>query len=132
MIPDIVWLNQFGTSSADQAAGVAVDEAGNAHVTGGVRSALSGQTSYGGDDAYIVKFAEDATPPITTTSQNPPANANGWNNSDVTVSLTATDNPDGSEVKEIHYSINDGPETVVPGASASILLSTEGIYTIAY
>jgi hypothetical protein len=38
----------------------------------------------------------------------------------------------GSGVKETHYSIDGGPETVVPGASASFAVSSEGIHTVTY
>lgn len=34
----------------------------------------------------------DTTPPVISTSQTPLPNANGWNNTDVTVNFTATDN----------------------------------------
>jgi hypothetical protein len=53
-----------------------------------------------------------------------------WNNTDVTVNLTATDNEGGSGVKEIHYQLNGGTEQVVSGASASITLTTGGQHTV--
>jgi hypothetical protein len=37
----------------------------------------------------------DKTPPVVTTSNAPPPNANGWNNSDVTVRFAATDSLSG-------------------------------------
>lgn len=37
----------------------------------------------------------DTTPPVITANANPPANSNGWNNSDVTVSYTCTDAASG-------------------------------------
>lgn len=81
----------------------------------------------------VTAFAVDPpAPPDTiapTTTATPEA---GWYNTDQTVSLTATDNAGGSGVKEIHYSINGGAETVVAGSSASFVLSAEGSYTISY
>jgi hypothetical protein len=72
----------------------------------------------------------DKTPPTTTGSCTPAPNANGWNNTDVTVNLTATDN--GSGVKEIHYALNGGVERIVPGASVSFSITSEGDSTVTY
>jgi len=78
--------------------------------------------------------ARDTQPPITTAQVTPPPNGNGWNNSNVTVTLTAQDNP-GGMVKQIEYSLTgaqtSGPQ-VVPGSTASISLVTEGITTVHY
>lgn len=40
----------------------------------------------------------DATPPTASPTQAPPANANGWNNTDVTVTWNWADNVDGSGI----------------------------------
>jgi|GEM_PF-1738146 len=74
----------------------------------------------------------DAIPPITTASTIPVQNANGWNNTNVTVNLISSDNLGGSGVKEIHYSVDGGAEIIVPGASASFGLSAEGNYNISF
>jgi len=42
-----------------------------------------------------VSFTVDRTPPVITVSQAPGPNANGWNNTDVTVSFQATDTLSG-------------------------------------
>jgi hypothetical protein len=84
-------------------------------------------------------LATDKTPPVTTATPNPGPNANGWNKTDVTVTLTATD-PTGtpnavilaSGVKEVHHSVNGGPEVVSPGATASLTLTAEGMHAITY
>ena len=72
----------------------------------------------------------DKTPPTTTGSCTPVPNANGWNNTDVTVNLAATDN--GSGVKEIHYALNGDTERIVPGASVSFSIASEGDITVTY
>lgn len=76
----------------------------------------------------------DLTPPVTSASAMPPPNANGWNNTSVKVMLTATDNePNGTGVKEIHYTIGANPEVVVAGGSATLPdFTSEGIYAISY
>ncbi len=51
------WTRQFGSSANDTAWGVAVDEADNAYVAGFTDGTLPGQTSSGGVDVFIVKFA---------------------------------------------------------------------------
>lgn len=77
---------------------------------------------------------EDTIPPVTQATINPPPNAAGWNNSDVTITLSATDNssPTPSGVKEIHYSVNGQAEVVVPGNSATIPISDEGEHTVQF
>lgn len=78
----------------------------------------------------------DTTPPVTTATLSPQPNAAGWNNSNVTVTLTSTDDePGGTGVKQITYSAA-GAQTIantfVNGGSASFTISTEGITTITF
>ena len=64
----------------------------------------------------------------------PPPNANGWNNSSVTVTLRATDNP-GGIVKQIEYSLSgaqSGPSQTAQGNTAVIDLAVEGITQVHY
>ena len=77
----------------------------------------------------------DLTPPTTTASISPQPNAAGWNNSDVTIALTAVDNPGGSGVAQITYSATGAqtlPSTAVGSASTSFSLSAEGVTTITF
>jgi hypothetical protein len=69
----------------------------------------------------------DATPPVTTASQAPPANGNGWNNTDVKVTLSATD--DNSGVARIEYNIDNAGWTTY---TDPVTLSTEGVHTFQY
>jgi hypothetical protein len=73
----------------------------------------------------------DTTPPTTTAVSSPAPNGDGLNNTDVTVTLTATDNPSGSGVKEIHYAVG-ADSHVIPGASAVISLTSDGTFSISY
>ena len=74
----------------------------------------------------------DVTPPLTTVSLSPPANAAGWNDAPVTVSLSATD--DDSGVQGIHLSAigaqPDGPEILATPATRTF--SAEGVTTISF
>jgi hypothetical protein len=62
-----IWTSQFGTAGLDLAYGVALDAAGNAYVTGSAAGALPGQTSAGGQDAFV--FAYDPAGLVLWTRQ---------------------------------------------------------------
>lgn len=73
------------------------------------------------------------TPPTTTASVTPPANAFGWHNGTATVLLAATDT--GSGVKEITYSATGAgalPEASVAGSAASVSVSAEGTTLLSF
>ena len=78
--------------------------------------------------------ARDTEPPHTTAHLTPAPNANGWNNSNVQITLTAQDNP-GGIVKQIEYSLS-GAQSVatqtVAGNSVVIDVLPEGLTTINY
>jgi hypothetical protein len=78
----------------------------------------------------------DAIAPTTTASASPAANAAGWNKTNVTVGLSATDNAGGSGVKEITYSASGAQtiaSTTVGGSSASgISITAEGETTLSF
>jgi len=72
----------------------------------------------------------DAIPPSSMALLSPSPNTNGWNNTNVTATITATDNPGGSGVQQITFSATGGqpiPSTNVSGSLASTTISNEGI-----
>jgi hypothetical protein len=89
-------------------------------------------------EAYIdnLEFLEegpsDSISPETTAEVSPIPNPAGWNNTDVTITLTASDDDGGSGVKEIHYQLTGAEEEIIPGDSVQIPLTTEGITTLTY
>jgi subtilisin-like proprotein convertase family protein len=78
--------------------------------------------------------ADNAAPKTTAARVNAP-NAAGWNNTDAAVALVAADNKGGSGVRQITYSATGAqpiPETAVPGSSASLTVTAEGVTTISF
>jgi hypothetical protein len=77
----------------------------------------------------------DVVAPTTTALLSPMPNAAAWNNSNVTVGLTAADNANGSGVKQITYSVAGAqvvPSTTVGGNAASIPIVSEGISVVTF
>jgi hypothetical protein len=75
--------------------------------------------------------SRDVTAPITNLFVSPDPNKDGWNSQDVSVRMVSADSG-GAGVKQITYSVNGKSPTVVSGASATMKLTAEGIWTIAY
>jgi hypothetical protein len=94
--------------------------------TGPVVITVNGVAS-NSDKIYTV--ISDTIAPITTASATPAANGAGWNNSNVTVTLTAMDNAGGSGVASITYTLGGGS---VAGSSTSFTISAEGTTTVTY
>jgi alpha-tubulin suppressor-like RCC1 family protein len=93
----------------------------------------AGEVAGGGSHSLALANV-DNTAPNSTDMVSPTPNAAGWNNSDVTVNLNATDTG-GSGVREILYSATGTqtiPSTTDPGDSAQVPITTEGETTITY
>ncbi|MEF2967777.1 HYR domain-containing protein [Paenibacillus sp. M1] len=104
---------EIGTEGITNVSYWAVDKTGNAEA------------------AKTLAVKIDTTVPTLTSQFVPDKNANGWNNSDVAVTLTAADASSG--VKEIHYKIGEhGTEQVVNGATATFSAAAEGIMPVSY
>ena len=83
----------------------------------------------------IFKIVDTLAPVTVVTSQLPAANVNGWNNSNVTVALTASETPfSGSGVKNITVTLSGAMTgtTVTNGLTASVLVNTSGTTTMTY
>jgi hypothetical protein len=98
------------------------------------------QVSFSGLDAVAPQpypAPDDTTPPTTVASVAPAPNANGWNRSDVTVSLAASDDVVGT--REIHASVvrldGSAPDTayIDPGGEVTLPpLTAQGVYDVTY
>lgn len=76
----------------------------------------------------------DTEPPQTTAQVTPAPNVNGWNNSNVQVTLSAQDNP-GGIIKQIESSLSgaqSSPSQTISGNTAVIEVTAEGVTTIRY
>ena len=80
----------------------------------------------------VCRFLPDAIEPLPPTSNFSASPSTTWSNSDVTATITSTDNAGGSGVKEVHYSVNIGTEQVITGSSATFTLSENGTHSIDY
>jgi hypothetical protein len=79
--------------------------------------------------------AFDTVAPTTGALVAPAPNGAGWNRSDVTVTLTANDDPGGSRVREIERGASGAataPSGVVAGSSAAVVVDQEGLTTVTY
>lgn len=78
---------------------------------------------------------QDTIPPVSVATASPAANAAGWNNTNVVVTINSTDNePGGTGVREIDFSLT-GAQTSsgnVPGSSATVTISAEGTTTLTF
>ena len=99
---NLLYSTYFGGScaSGDLGSGVALDSIGNPYLAGSTCStdfsvlpSNAFQTSLNGSyNAFVAKFALNPSPTITNTIL-PAQNANGWNNSAVTVTFTCSPGP---------------------------------------
>jgi hypothetical protein len=77
----------------------------------------------------------DSVASTTTSVTSPSANAAGWNNSNVDVSLSAVDDPAGTGISRITYSATGAqiiPSTTVSSTTANLSVTAEGTTTITY
>ena len=83
-----------------------------------------------------VPVPDDAVAPVTTTALAPPPIAGGWNNADVTVTLTAADGGAGATgVDHLTYSAAGAqtlPSTTTTSDTASATITAEGATTVSY
>ncbi len=78
----------------------------------------------------------DVDPPVTTASAAPPPNGAGWNNTTVTMTLTATDagTPASSVLEIVHSATGAQPigVTTTVGATTGVVVSAEGQTTVSF
>jgi hypothetical protein len=76
----------------------------------------------------------DTTAPATAAGTSARPNVNGWHRGTITVNLAAIDNPGGTGVEEVHVALTGASSgtQVVPGGTATAVISAEGETTLTY
>ncbi len=59
-----VWTKQLGSTTTDQALGVAIDSNNNVYITGYTTGSLGGNTHAGSNDAFLAKYLVPPPPPV--------------------------------------------------------------------
>jgi hypothetical protein len=88
-----------------------------------------------GDGQVVVTYTLDTIAPTASPSQSPPANANGWNKSDVAINWNWSDNSDGSGIDPSNCttsSASSGEGTLTLQATCTDLAGNTGnaAYTV--
>lgn len=124
------WDFGDGTVGAGSTASHVYERAGSYTV----KLTVSDDTGRQGTSTSIVEVRPaDALPPTSTVSLSPDANGEGWNVGEATVSITATDNPNGSGVASITYGASGAqqiPTTTISEPAAAISIAGEGETTV--
>jgi hypothetical protein len=78
--------------------------------------------------------ADDVTAPVTVATADPGPADSGWHNDDVLISLAASDEPGGSGVKEIEFTVGGAQlgGGLQPGGAAETSIGSEGISTVTF
>lgn len=106
---------------------------GASTVTVTVTASQAGDANHNAAPDAVQTFQlQENVKPTSTAVVAPVPNTAGWDKSAVVVTITATDNAGGDGVKEIHYSVDGGTETIVPGASATVNLSDDGTHSVSF
>ena len=105
--------------------GLTVDHSGNIYAIW-VASDTSGEQIY-----FSRGSRPDSVAPASTITFDGRQGLNSWYTSDASVTISATDNENGSGVKEIHYVLN-GVENIVQGNSTTFTLTSEGVNSLTY
>ena len=97
-------------------------------------SGVSTDVSVNIEKKWVSLADKETILPVTEINIAPLSNIAGWHNSDLEITLKATDNEGGSGVKEIRYTCVGAVnrELIVVGDTASIYISTEGMTTLTY
>jgi hypothetical protein len=84
----------------------------------------------------VLEGPVDSTPPVTRASVSPSPNKAGWNRADITVTLSASDEPGGSGVQQLTFRTSGAQrtaQTTVSGSTAVLpVIVTEGRTTITF
>jgi dipeptidyl aminopeptidase/acylaminoacyl peptidase len=104
-------------------------------IDGSKRTNLTNTTNLNEVTPSWAPVPPDTAKPTTAATSSPQPNDNGWNDGEVKVTLSATDNDGGSGVDKITYSAS-GAQTIAQtdasGGSVEVTLDQEGTTTLTY
>lgn len=107
--------------------------------TGGTTVTITVTASQAGDannnpapDVTRTFSLKENIAPTSVGSSLPAPNGAGWNTTNVTVSITATDNVGGDGVKQIRYTVDGVLPTLSPGDTTGFVYGVDGIHTITF
>lgn len=98
-------------------------------------ASLAGKTTTGGlINAFksLQSTILEAIPPTVATTRSVAAPVSGWNTTNVTVTVTGTDNVGGSGINNIKYSINGGGSITTSASVANVVVTNDGVSNITY
>jgi hypothetical protein len=121
-IGNVQWNQTYGGANCDFAMSM-VQTSDGGFVIAGVTESFGA----GGYDFWLIKLAGDDVPPTTIIDTSGTAGLEGWFVSDVTVTLTATD--DLSGIAETWYRINGDSWSIY---QQPLIITTEGTSTVYY
>ena len=73
----------------------------------------------------------DTVAPTASATLDKPANGQGWHRESVVAKLRAEDDEGGDGVASVTYTV-DGKKTTATGAAKDVVLSADGVHTLAY
>jgi hypothetical protein len=124
----------FLTNTPDTSAGFAGQSGSTYAFYSIARDQTGNRESKGQVAEATTQVSGDQTAPATAATPTPSPNGYGWNSTSVNVSLSAEDNPGGSGVKQISYTLSgaQSASAVVAGSTAAVTISAEGSTTVSY
>jgi N-acetylneuraminic acid mutarotase len=122
--PAVSWSSSNGSVASINQSGLATALASGTTTISASSGGISGSAS----------VTVDKAAPTTTATPSPAPNGAGWNDTDVTVALHATDDAGGTGVQAITYSLSGAQSGggTFNTASTSFLIANEGITTVTY
>jgi Tol biopolymer transport system component len=79
-----------------------------------------------------VTVDNDTSGPTTTATPSAEANAAGWHNTSLTLTLSATDDTGGSGVRDITYSLDEGEPVTISGDNTTVPVTHDGEHALTY
>jgi hypothetical protein len=128
----------LGTATLDSSGTASLSTSALTAGTHPITASYSGNSIYAAaDSSGLAQVVNAPQPPVTTAALTPPANGNGWNDTPVSVTLTAVPASGGAPVAGTFYAIDNA--TCAPGSLGScstytvpFTIATDGAHTVTF